>query len=68
MFGIQRRSTGHLRKTAIIDREIHRLRVDVAALQEIRLEDDGTQQEKNYAFIWQGRKADETRIHGVDLP
>ena len=54
-----------LRKTAIIDRELHRLRVDVAALQETRLADDGTLREKNYTFFWQGKKADEPRIHGV---
>ena len=54
-----------LRKTAVIDRELHRLCVDVAALQETRLADDGTLREQNYTFFWQGKKAEELRIHGV---
>ena len=56
-----------LRKTAVIDRELHRLCVDVAALQETRLTDDGTLREQNYTFFWQGKKAEELRIHGVGL-
>ena len=54
-----------LRKTTVINRELHRLCVDVAALQETRLADDGTLREQNFTFFWQGKKAEELRIHGV---
>ena len=54
-----------LRKTAVIDRELHRLCVDVASLQETRLADDGTLREQNYTFFWQGKKEEELRIRGV---
>ena len=53
------------RKTAVIDTELLRLNVDIAALQETRLAESGTLREKNYTFIWQGKSAEETREHGV---
>ena len=40
------------RKTAIIDRELDRLNVDISALQEIRLADCGSLKEQNYTFFW----------------
>ena len=53
------------RKTAIIDRELARLNVDIAALQETRLPSDGSLREQNYTFFWQGLKPEEPRLHGV---
>ena len=54
-----------LRKTAVIDIELHRLNIDIAALQETRLPDSGSLQEKHYTFFWQGKAEDETREYGV---
>ena len=53
------------RKTAVIDRELTRLNVDIAALQETRLADNGTIREANYTFYWQGKSPDQPRQHGV---
>ena len=53
------------RKTAIIDSELFRLNIDIAALQETRLADSGMLREKDYTFFWQGRAEGEARIHGV---
>ncbi|XP_066267498.1 craniofacial development protein 2-like [Branchiostoma lanceolatum] len=43
------------RKTAVINDELRRLNVDIAALQETRLADSGTLKEQDYTFYWQGR-------------
>ena len=53
------------RKTAIIDRELSRLNLDIVALQETRLSSFGSLKEKNYTFFWQGLEPEERRIHGV---
>ena len=53
------------RKTAVIDKELTRLNIDIAALQETRLADSGTLREKNYTFFWQGKRDDQKREHGV---
>ena len=53
------------RKTAVINNELLRLNVDIAALQETRIADSGSLREKDYTFLWQGKKAEETRQHGV---
>ncbi|XP_047470538.1 craniofacial development protein 2-like [Penaeus chinensis] len=53
-----------LRKTAVIDRELARLNVDIAALQETRLADSGSVTERDYTFYWQGLSAEERRLHG----
>ena len=53
------------RKTAIIDRELYRLNLDIVALQETRLSSFGSLKEKNYTFFWQGLEPEERRIHGV---
>ena len=55
------------RKTAIINRELKRLDIDIAALQETRLAADGSIKEKDYTFFWQGKEPEEPRIHGVGL-
>ena len=53
------------RKTAVINNELKRLNVDIAALQETRLADSGTLKEKEYTFFWQGKSSEEHRQHGV---
>ena len=53
------------RKTAVIDKELARLGVDIATLQETRLADSGTLKEKDYTFYWQGKTSDEPREHCV---
>lgn len=57
--------TPKLRKTTTIDRELLRLCVDVAALQETRLLDEGSIREDNYTFFWKGKNDGERRDHGV---
>lgn len=54
-----------LRKTAVIDRELHRMNVGIAALQETRLPGNGSLREANYTFFWKGREPEEPRQHGV---
>ena len=49
----------------IIDRELTRLDISIAALQETRLSSSGSLREENYTFFWKGRKPDEPRQHGV---
>ena len=53
------------RKTAVIDKELTRLNIDIAALQETRLADSGTLKEKNFTFFWKGKSEEERREHGV---
>ena len=53
------------RKTAVIDKELTRLRVDIACLQETRLADSGSIREENFTFYWQGLPQDNIRRHGV---
>ena len=45
------------RKTTVIDRELLRLNIDIAALQETRLPNSGSLKEENYTFFWQGKSA-----------
>ena len=49
------------RKTAIINKELARLNIDVACLQETRLADSGSIMERDYNFFWQGLSKDEPR-------
>jgi len=42
------------RQTAIIDRELHRYHIDVAALSETRLKGHGQQTEQHYTYFWTG--------------
>ncbi|XP_062532870.1 uncharacterized protein LOC134201645 [Bombyx mori] len=55
------------RKTAIVARELHRYHVDVAALSETHLADEGELVEvgAGYIFFWKGTAASETRHSGV---
>ena len=57
--------TDTIRKTALIDRELDILQVDIAALQETRLADSGSLKERHYTFFWQGHPEHHARIHGV---
>ena len=54
-------SLSDARKTAVINDELLRLKVDIAALQETCLDATGTLREKDYTFFWQGTH----REHGV---
>ena len=51
-------------KIAVIDLELHRLQVDMCALQETRLPDTGSIKEDHYTFFWKGKTVDDTREHG----
>ena len=48
------------RKAAIIDAELHRLDIDIEALHETRLADNGSLTEMHYTFFWQQKKLEET--------
>ncbi|XP_067909771.1 uncharacterized protein, partial [Heterodontus francisci] len=54
-----------MKSTAIINNELSRLNVDIAALQETRLPAGGSLAEQDYTFFWQGRDPEEPRQHGV---
>ena len=55
------------RKTAIIDRELSILNVDIASLQETRLTANGSLREKDYTYFWQGKQPYKPRMHGVEF-
>ena len=50
------------RKTAFINDELLRLKVDVAALQEKRLAELGSFKEKDYTFFWQKKSIADRRV------
>lgn len=54
-----------LRKTASVNVELKRLNVDIAALQETRIEEEGSIRESDYTFFWKGKKSSEPREYGV---
>ena len=54
------------RKTAIIDAELRRLDMDIAALQETR-PDNGSLTEMHYTFFWQGKQLEDRRELGVSF-
>ena len=53
------------RRTALIDKELFRLTVDIAALSEMRVLEEGSFSESHYTFYWKGRSANSNKIHGV---
>ena len=57
------------RRTALISRELGKYQIDIAALSEARLTEEGSTVEKTggYTFFWRGKAKDEDRIHGVGL-
>ncbi|KAL8617956.1 hypothetical protein ACOMHN_052907 [Nucella lapillus] len=57
------------RRTALIAKELSRYNIDIAALSETRLADEGYVDEPKggYTFFWKGKDQDEERIHGIGL-
>ena len=55
------------RKTAVIDRGLSRLHMDIDALQETRLPETGSVRERDFTLFWQGKPSDEVREHCVGL-
>ena len=53
------------RKTAIINKELAQLNIDVACLQETQLADGGSLMERDYTFLWQGLSQDKPRQYGI---
>uniref|UniRef100_G1KZB9 Endonuclease/exonuclease/phosphatase domain-containing protein n=1 Tax=Anolis carolinensis TaxID=28377 RepID=G1KZB9_ANOCA len=55
------------RRTAIIERELGRFNIDIAALQETQRAGEGQLKEEKggYTFFWKGLPEEERRIHGV---
>ena len=54
-----------VRKTTVIDKELMRLKMDIAALQETRLVNSGLMKEQHTTFFWQGKPEQETRENDV---
>ena len=52
------------RRTALIAKELERYSIDIAALQETRLQGQGQLREDKFTFFWSGR-SDEKREAGV---
>ena len=63
--GMDTDNTCDARKTAIINNELLRLKIDIAALQETRLAGQGSITEKDFTFFWHSKSVDERREHGV---
>nr|VZI42375.1 unnamed protein product [Spirometra erinaceieuropaei] len=61
------RSNGPERRTALVDRELARYKVDIAALSETRFSEQGQLEEvgAGYTFFWSGRPKAERRDAGV---
>ena len=64
-----RNDTRPQRRTALVASELGRYNVDIAALSETRLADEGSLTEigEGYTFFWKGLPEVEHRIHGVGL-
>ena len=58
---------GHKGETALVARELDRYNIDIAALQETRLEGQGSLQENNYTFFWIWKEPGIRREAGVDF-
>ena len=55
------------RSTALVAKELNRYGIDIAALSETRLADEGQLREKEYTFYWSGRPSSVPRQSGVGL-
>ena len=57
------------RRTALIAKEPARYRIDIAALSETRLADEGILKEDGgtYTFLWRSKPEAEDRLHGVEF-
>ncbi|XP_069181139.1 craniofacial development protein 2-like [Procambarus clarkii] len=53
------------RKTAVINKELYRLQIDIVALQKTRLPTTDSMREKDFTFFWQGKPPEQVREHGV---
>ena len=55
------------RRTALVSRELDRHKIEIAALSETRLAEEGLLKEigAGYTFFWSGRKTEERREAGV---
>ena len=53
------------RQTALVARELDRYNIDIAALQEVRLEGQGSLQENNFTFFWTWKEPGIRREAGV---
>ena len=51
--------------TIQIDRELSRLNIDIACLQETKLAHSGSYCECDFTFFWHRKSASEVREHGV---
>ena len=59
------REVNDARKTAVIDRELIRLQMDIVAFQETRLPETGSVRERGFTLFWQCKTSGEVREHGV---
>ncbi len=55
------------RSTALVAKELNRYGIDIAALSETRLAEEGQLREKEYTFYWSGRPSSVPRQSGVGL-
>jgi hypothetical protein len=55
------------RRTALVARELGRYNIDIAALSETRLANEGclTEAKADYTFFWSGRSSEERREAGM---
>ena len=53
------------RKSAIANNELKYLNIDIAALEETSLTDEGMIRESDYTFFWRAKPAVERWLHGV---
>lgn len=55
------------RRTALVAKELARYNIDIAALSETRLAEEGSicEPEGGYTFFWRGKPEEEDRTHGV---
>ena len=62
-------STRPERRTALVAKELSRYSIDIAALSETRLAEEGSIAELKggYTFFWKGKAQEEERIHGIGL-
>ena len=54
-YGMDPENINDARKTAFINNELLRLKVDIAALQETRLAGRGSTKENDFTFFWFGK-------------
>lgn len=55
------------RRSAIVDREIAKYKLDIVALSETRYHGTGQLQEKNYTIFWSGKEQNQPRHNGVAI-